>query len=136
MLGGADCTGVFEGVASTAAGGSVLTVNVLAATFGIAVIVGKNVRPPIGRDTALKSDEGSEDVRMKFSSSSRVVMSPFFLVQCLEMIDSLRPGTYQIRLRMCTDDLGEERNRTYPLPSAESSLSPAGYTGLGSSNGV
>ena len=57
--------------------------------------VGRTAMRLIDSDFAWNVDPGIVDVRMTFSSSSRVVFKLCSLVQCFEIIDSSNPGTYQ-----------------------------------------
>ena len=49
----------------------------------------------------LKVDPGAVEVRMIFLSESREVLRPWDWVQVFEMMDSVRPGTYQTLSSLC-----------------------------------
>lgn len=76
--------------------------------------VGKTVIRLMDWETVLKSDDGSVDLRMTFSSSLREVIRPFLRVQFLEIMDSPSSGTYQTFLTEWVEDEGEDCRWTVP----------------------
>ena len=93
----------------------------LGLSLGIAIKEGKTVMRPTDWETTLKLEFGSAELRTMFSSSSRVVIKPLAFVQCFEMMESPSFGTYHVSLSRRIEDVGEDRNRAVPLPSANSS---------------
>ena len=63
--------------------------------YGMQERLGNTVRRSIAVVVILKVEPGEVEVRMKFSLESMEVLRPWDRVQCFEMMDFVRPGTYQ-----------------------------------------
>ena len=101
-----------------ATGSDAVIAFVLDLVLGIATKEGKTVIRSADWETTLKLEFGSAELRMMFSSLSRVVIKPLAFVQYFEMMESPSFGTYQVSLSGRTEDVGEDLSKAVPLPFA------------------